>query len=45
MPDDVRPTEDTAPRAVWERPELRRIDAAAAEAVGAAGFDGVIGTS
>ncbi|MGZ9100064.1 MAG: hypothetical protein ACXW3O_10200 [Brevundimonas sp.] len=45
MTDDDRTTEDTAPRAAWEHPELRRIDATEAEAVGASGNDGVIGTS
>ena len=32
-------------RAVWERPELRRLDASDAENVGASGSDGVIGSS
>lgn len=37
--------EEQPVRAPWERPELRRLDASDAEAVGAAGNDGVIGTS
>lgn len=40
------PTVEEQPvRATWERPELRRLDATDAEAVGASGNDGTIGTS
>ena len=42
---DNQSVEEQPVRAPWERPELRRLDAADTEAVGASGNDGVIGTS
>jgi hypothetical protein len=42
---DDRIVEEQPVRETWERPELRRLDAADAEVAGASGSDGVIGNS